>query len=126
MTDLVLDSPIETTLALDENHSPTFNRILGQFYGFTIGDNIAEKKPRGRPPKFKPAPPIGIVKNAISDEDSDEIWVSHHDQRLLRMEFNQMTVEDGRAETDVIQELSELYDLSYKAVYHVVGTAAGN
>lgn len=100
----------------------TFDRILGQFYGYTPGSHVAEKKPRGRPPKVKPAPPAGVFKNEISDEESDELHVDPHDVRLLRMEFRQLTVEDGVDETKAIKELAEIYNLSYKAVFHVVSS----
>lgn len=104
----------------EETTSTTFNQVLGQFYGFTTGGHIAPKKPRGRPPKVQPAPPPGVMKNAISDEESDELWVEPHDVRLLRMEFRQLTVEDGQPETETIQELADIYNLSYKAVFKVV------
>lgn len=103
-----------------ESFSPSFEQVLGQFYGYETGSHIAEKKPRGRPPKVQPAPPPGVIKNAISDEESDELWVGPHDVRLLRMEYRQLTVEDGGEETAVIQELADLYNLSYKAVFKVV------
>jgi hypothetical protein len=97
-----------------------FGDIINKFYNFEAGSHIAEKKPRGRPPKFKPAPPAGIIKNEISDEQDDELWVSDHDQRLLRMEFKQLTIEDGQTETVAMEELAALYNLSYRAVFEVV------
>jgi hypothetical protein len=103
-----------------ESFSPTFDKVLSQFYGYETGSHIAEKKPRGRPPKVQPAPPAGVIKNAISDEESDELWVDPHDVRLLRMEYRQLAIEDGGEETAVIQELADLYQLSYKAVFKVI------
>jgi len=120
---LAIEEQISTTANNEE--TTTFNQILGQFFGFSTGGHIAEKKPRGRPPKFQPDLPTGIIKNAISDEESDELWVDPHDARLLRMEFKQLTIEDGIDETKVITDLAFIYNLSYKAVFKIVSEERG-
>jgi hypothetical protein len=111
---------LDAVTATSEQTDPTFGQILGQFFGFVPGTHIAEKKPRGRPLKVQPPPPPGIVKNTISDEESDELWVDPHDVRLLKMEFRQLTIEDGIDETVAIDDLAKVYGLSYKAVFKVV------
>lgn len=98
----------------------TFDHILTQFYGFQPGGHIPVKRPRGRPLKIQPPAPQGTIKNTISDEDDLELHVEPNDARMLRMEFKQLTIEDGVQETAAIEDLAKIYNLSYRAVYSTV------